>query len=117
GARGTRPDDRRARPDRDESDDGEHRLPPRQAGETRSPPRQPGREGRRRRRARRRFDRGGGAHVRTFRGTLTARSRRVAIVAARFNELVVGKLVEGALACLSAQGVSDDDVDVAWTPG
>jgi len=55
--------------------------------------------------------------VRTFRGTLTARSRRVAIVAARFNELVVGKLVEGALACLSAQGVSDDDVDVAWTPG
>jgi len=55
--------------------------------------------------------------VRTFRGTLTARSRRVAIVAARFNELVVGKLVEGALACLSAHGVADVDVDLAWTPG
>jgi 6,7-dimethyl-8-ribityllumazine synthase len=55
--------------------------------------------------------------VRTFRGALTARSRRVAIVASRFNELVVGKLLEGALACLSAHGVADDDVDVAWTPG
>jgi 6,7-dimethyl-8-ribityllumazine synthase len=55
--------------------------------------------------------------VRTFRGTLTARSRRIALVAARFNELVVGKLVEGALACLSAHGVSEDDVEVAWTPG
>jgi 6,7-dimethyl-8-ribityllumazine synthase len=53
----------------------------------------------------------------TFRGTYTARSRRIAIVAARFNELVVGKLVEGALACLSAHGVAEDDVDVAWTPG
>jgi 6,7-dimethyl-8-ribityllumazine synthase len=55
--------------------------------------------------------------VRTFRGTFTARSRRVAIAASRFNELVVGKLVEGALACLSAHGVAEDDVDVAWAPG
>jgi 6,7-dimethyl-8-ribityllumazine synthase len=55
--------------------------------------------------------------VTTFRGTYTAHSRRVAIVAARFNELVVGKLVEGARACLSAHGVAEDDVDVAWTPG
>ena len=53
----------------------------------------------------------------TFRGTLTARSRRIAIVASRFNELVVGKLVEGAHACLVAHGVAEDDVDVAWTPG
>ena len=42
---------------------------------------------------------------------------RIAVVAARFNELVVGKLLEGALACLSAHGVAEDDVDVAWTPG
>jgi len=55
--------------------------------------------------------------VRTFRGTLTAGSRRLAIVASRFNELVVDKLVEGAAACLAAHGVAEDDVDVVWTPG
>ena len=55
--------------------------------------------------------------MRTFRGTLTAGSRRLAIVASRFNELVVDKLVEGAAACLAAHGVAEDDVDVVWTPG
>jgi 6,7-dimethyl-8-ribityllumazine synthase len=55
--------------------------------------------------------------VRTYRGTFTARSRRVAIIAARFNELVVGKLVEGALSCLEGHGVSPDDIDLVWTPG
>jgi 6,7-dimethyl-8-ribityllumazine synthase len=39
------------------------------------------------------------------------------VVAARFNELVTRKLVQGALDGLRASGVSDDDVDVAWVPG
>jgi 6,7-dimethyl-8-ribityllumazine synthase len=55
--------------------------------------------------------------MRTFRGTFTAHSRRVAIVAARFNELVVEKLVEGAVACLEGHGVAEDDIDLVWTPG
>ena len=39
------------------------------------------------------------------------------MVAARFNEVVTAKLVEGALAGLAKHGVADDDVDVAWVPG
>jgi 6,7-dimethyl-8-ribityllumazine synthase len=55
--------------------------------------------------------------VRTFQGGFEGRGRRFAIVAARFNEVVVGPLVEGAGACLAKHGVEPDDVDLAWTPG
>src|SRR5207245_11361548 len=40
-----------------------------------------------------------------------------AIAAARFNEIVVEKLVHGALACFLAHGLTEDDVVVAWAPG
>ncbi len=43
--------------------------------------------------------------------------RRMAVVAARFNEIVTAKLVDGALAALAKHGVADDAVDVAWVPG
>jgi 6,7-dimethyl-8-ribityllumazine synthase len=43
--------------------------------------------------------------------------RRVAVVAARFNEVVTGRLVQGALEGLRSFGVAPDDVDVAWVPG
>ena len=43
--------------------------------------------------------------------------RRIAVVAARFNEVITRKLVEGAVAGLTSLGVSDDDIDVAWVPG
>lgn len=52
-----------------------------------------------------------------IRGTLEARARRFAIVAARFNDLVVSKLVEGARDCLRTHGIVEADVDVAWVPG
>ena len=52
-----------------------------------------------------------------IRGDLHARGRRFAIAVARFNELVTGKLLEGALAALGAHGVAAEDVDVAWVPG
>jgi 6,7-dimethyl-8-ribityllumazine synthase len=55
--------------------------------------------------------------VNQLRGQFDARGRRFAIVAASFNEIVVSKLVEGALACFRAHGVPDDDVLVAWVPG
>jgi 6,7-dimethyl-8-ribityllumazine synthase len=51
------------------------------------------------------------------RGTLEATGRRIAVVASRFNRVVVDKLVEGALACLGKHGVAEDDVVVAWVPG
>ena len=42
---------------------------------------------------------------------------RFAVVAARFNEDIVKRLVSGALRALSAAGVADDAVDVHWVPG
>ncbi len=55
--------------------------------------------------------------MRTFEPRLEGRGRRFAIVAARFNEVVVRQLVEGAEACLAKHGVDGDDIDVAWAPG
>ena len=52
-----------------------------------------------------------------YRGDLHARGRRFAIVAARFNEIVTRKLLEGALESLRSNDVADDDVDVVWVPG
>ena len=50
-------------------------------------------------------------------GDFLARGRRFAIVAARFNEVVTTKLVDGATACLRSHGIEDDDLVLAWVPG
>ena len=42
---------------------------------------------------------------------------RVAILASRYNELITTRLLEGALACCTEAGLSDDQVDVVWVPG
>ena len=46
---------------------------------------------------------------------------RVAVVVARFNDLVTGKLLSGCLDCLLRHGVDTSDasaqLDVAWVPG
>jgi 6,7-dimethyl-8-ribityllumazine synthase len=55
--------------------------------------------------------------MREISGTFDARGRRFAIAAARFNEVVVAKLVEGALACFRSHGVSEEDLFVTWVPG
>jgi 6,7-dimethyl-8-ribityllumazine synthase len=55
--------------------------------------------------------------VNEVRGSFDARGRRFAVAAAAFNELVVSKLVDGALACFRAHGIADDDLAVAWVPG
>ena len=52
-----------------------------------------------------------------FEGRPRGAGRRIAIVAARFNEVITRKLVDGALSGLTALGVTGDDVDVAWVPG
>lgn len=50
-------------------------------------------------------------------GVFEGRGRRVAIVAGRFNELIVSKLIEGARDCLVRHGVADDDLTLSWVPG
>lgn len=53
----------------------------------------------------------------TLEGNLVAEKIRVGIVAARFNELIVSKLLSGALDGLVRHGVAEDDITVAWVPG
>jgi 6,7-dimethyl-8-ribityllumazine synthase len=55
--------------------------------------------------------------VSVFEGRPRGAGRRIAIVAARFNEVITRKLVEGAVSGLEALGVAGDDIDVAWVPG
>lgn len=55
--------------------------------------------------------------MKTFEGHLVGTGLRVGIVAGRFNELIVSKLVGGALDALKRHGVEEEHVDVAWVPG
>jgi 6,7-dimethyl-8-ribityllumazine synthase len=52
-----------------------------------------------------------------FAGLPNGAGRRIVVVASRFNEPVVRKLVEGALDALVKHGVTYDDIDVVWVPG
>ncbi len=42
---------------------------------------------------------------------------RFAIVVAEWNRHITEKLLQGATATLTGQGVADDHIDVAWVPG
>lgn len=55
--------------------------------------------------------------MKVWEGNFTAKGRRVAFVASRFNELVVSKLIEGARDVLIRHGIKDDDLTLAWVPG
>ncbi len=50
-------------------------------------------------------------------GKVVAEGIRVGIIASRFNEFIVGKLVAGAEDGLVRHGVVEDDITVAWVPG
>ena len=50
-------------------------------------------------------------------GKVVAREIKVGIVAARFNEFIVSKLVAGARDGLLRHDVKDEDIDLAWVPG
>jgi 6,7-dimethyl-8-ribityllumazine synthase len=52
-----------------------------------------------------------------FAGTLIGTGKRFGIVVGRFNELVTGRLLEGALDCLVRHGVKESDVSVYRVPG
>jgi 6,7-dimethyl-8-ribityllumazine synthase len=55
--------------------------------------------------------------IKTYQGRLDASGLRVGIVAGRFNEAVVARLVEGAVDTLLRHGALPADVHVAWVPG
>jgi 6,7-dimethyl-8-ribityllumazine synthase len=53
----------------------------------------------------------------TFEGHLVGTGLKVAIVVARFNELLSSRLLSGAQDAFVRHGVVADDIDVAWVPG
>jgi 6,7-dimethyl-8-ribityllumazine synthase len=55
--------------------------------------------------------------LKTLEGDLLARDIRVAIVAARFNDFVVGKLVDGAVDALLRHGASEKNLELVRVPG
>jgi 6,7-dimethyl-8-ribityllumazine synthase len=59
----------------------------------------------------------GNGEVRVVSGNLDAAGLRVGIVAARFNEAVVERLVAGAVDALQRHGAAPSDLTVAWVPG
>ena len=50
-------------------------------------------------------------------GDLNGAGLRVAIVVARFNEIVTAQLLAGAVGTLTRYGVNDADISVSWVPG
>ncbi len=57
-----------------------------------------------------------------FEGRFTEASRlHIAVVVARFNDLVTGKLLSACLDCLSRHGIdstpTSNQLDIAWVPG
>ncbi len=52
-----------------------------------------------------------------FEGTLKADGLKIAIVASRFNDFIVSKLVDGAKDCFIRHGGDSSDMAMAWVPG
>ena len=52
-----------------------------------------------------------------YEGKLNGSGLKIGIVAARFNEFIVAKLVSGAEDCLCRHDVAKEDIEVAWVPG
>ncbi|MCI5936638.1 MAG: 6,7-dimethyl-8-ribityllumazine synthase [Eubacterium sp.] len=55
--------------------------------------------------------------MRTLEGNVIGNDMKIGIVAARFNEFIVSKLIGGAEDALVRHGVDTDDIDLAWVPG
>ena len=49
-------------------------------------------------------------------GNLVSKDVKIGIVCSRFNELVVNKLLGGALDGRKRHDVKQEDIDVAWCP-
>ena len=53
----------------------------------------------------------------TIEGKLIGKGMKFGVVAARFNDFITSKLLEGAMDALVRHGAESDDVSVAWVPG
>lgn len=55
--------------------------------------------------------------MKTLEGKMVAEGIKVGIVAARFNEFIVSKLIGGARDGLLRHDVKEEDITLAWVPG
>lgn len=55
--------------------------------------------------------------MKTLEGKIIGKGIKVGIVAARFNDFIVSKLVSGAIDGLVRHDVNEDDITVAYVPG
>lgn len=55
--------------------------------------------------------------MKIYEGKLVSQNIRVGIVASRFNEFIVSKLLSGCEDGLRRHGVREEDISVAWVPG
>lgn len=55
--------------------------------------------------------------MRVFEGRLVGDGQRFAIAVSRFNELITGRLRDGAIDTLVRHGIRHQDIDVYWVPG
>ncbi len=55
--------------------------------------------------------------IKTIEGDFNARGLRFGIVAARFNDFIVDRLLDAAVATLTKHGVAPTDIDVVRVPG
>ena len=52
-----------------------------------------------------------------YEGMLQGKGLKLAIVIARFNEFITGKLLDGAQDAMKRHGVNEANIDIAWAPG
>ena len=52
-----------------------------------------------------------------FKVEMDGRGLRVAVVSARFNEVITRQLTTGAVETLERHGVKDEDISLSWVPG
>lgn len=55
--------------------------------------------------------------MKTFEGKLVSQGIKVGVVAARFNDFIVSRLIGGCEDALLRHGVQPDDIQLAWVPG
>ena len=56
--------------------------------------------------------------MKEYQGTLVAPANaKFVVLVSRFNEFVTSKLLGGALDALKRHGVSEDNIEVVWSPG
>jgi len=57
------------------------------------------------------------SHIKTVEGQLDAKGLKVAILASRFNDFIVDKLVGGAVDALTRHGAAREDLTIVRIPG